>query len=176
MLGKLSNAIDPLERVKQLLTPPSTFSRYIIDFVRVVSNMASTTQVEFEAVEIIPDETARVQALGEGSDDEEDEVTAEPKPEPSLTAPDASKVNVVPLAAVAAAVSAFMTLVAASVLAMRQRRRNTLAAADTDRAIKQGNALDATVTDETASHGSSRTKTNTSEFGAEDMDTTSWYE
>lgn len=150
--------------------------------------MASTTQVEFQAVEVIPNETARVQVLGEESE-EKDEVSiesseskteaSEPKAsefhtEPTPPAPDASNANVLPLATVAAAVS-FMTLAAASFFVMRQRRRSALAA-DTDRAIKDGNALDATVTDETASHTSSRSKTNTSEFGAEDMETTSWYE
>lgn len=124
--------------------------------------MASTTQVEFEAVEIIPEVAARIQSSGEQ------------KPEPTPSAPDASKVNALPLATVAAAISAFMTLAAASFLVMKQRRRRTLEP-DAGRAMKEGNALDATVTDETASRVSSRSKLQTSEFGAEDMETSTWY-
>ena len=157
--------------------------------------MASTTQVEFQAVEIISNETARVQALEEGPDDDKGEVATEPsesnteasepktkesnsktepsesKSEPSPPAPDASDSNVLPFATAAAAVS-FMTLAAVGFFVVRRRS----AFSDTDKAIKHGNALDATVTDETASHMSSRSKTNTSEFGAEDMESTSWYE
>jgi hypothetical protein len=156
--------------------------------------MASTTQVEFEAIEIIPEETARGQDTDEVSDEKDEvkkevpedkvEVTEEPSsekeeeavepsvPEASPSATDASKAKVLPLATAAAAVSAFMTLAAASFI-MRKRRRSALAA-DLDRAIKEGNVIDGTVTDETASSASSRSKTR--EFGAEDMETTSWYE